>query len=169
MANFCVSDALRKRLKKPFGILVSNDNICRISGIHKGKKLISVGDATLSSLKGLGITPNMVIVDNVIGRKRIEPIKHNATKTFRFKNPAGTLTKAGWKTIAQAMKHDSAKIVVEGEEDLTAILAVHEAPLGSVVMYGQPKKGIVVVKVTESRKKRVKKMMDAIFEKQSST
>ena len=39
------------------------------------------------------------------------------------------------------------KIVVEGEEDLATLPAILYAPPGSVVVYGQPDEGSVLVKV----------------------
>ena len=43
---------------------------------------------------------------------------------------------------------------VEGEEDLLAIPAVTKAPLGSIVYYGQPKVGVVMVAVDEEARLR---------------
>jgi GTP-dependent dephospho-CoA kinase len=46
-------------------------------------------------------------------------------------------------------------ILVNGEEDLMTIPAILISPLDSLVLYGHPEKGIVIVKVTESKKKEV--------------
>jgi len=43
-------------------------------------------------------------------------------------------------------------IVVDGEEDLLVIVAVLYAPEGSLVVYGQPGEGIVVVRVTGEKR-----------------
>jgi hypothetical protein len=52
--------------------------------------------------------------------------------------------------------------VVEGEEDLLTLVAVVEAPENSLVVYGQPREGLVVVKVDEKIKKRVKEIVDSM-------
>ena len=52
------------------------------------------------------------------------------------------------------------KIVINGEEDLLALPAVLFAPEGSFVVYGQPKEGVVVIKVTAEKKAEVKLIID---------
>jgi hypothetical protein len=72
-------------------------------------------------------------------------------KVINVKNPAGTLTPEMREAFANAKP--PLKIVVEGEEDLAAIPAVLSAPQGSVVAYGQPGEGVVLIKVTESKRR----------------
>jgi uncharacterized protein (UPF0218 family) len=43
------------------------------------------------------------------------------------------------------MKDEEALIIVEGEEDLLALPCIVESPSNSLVLYGQPSKGLVVV------------------------
>ncbi len=43
-------------------------------------------------------------------------------------------------------------VMVEGEEDLLTLVAVVLAPLGSLVAYGQPDRGIVIVVVSDVEK-----------------
>ena len=57
-------------------------------------------------------------------------------------------------------------IKVSGEEDLAVLPAVLLAPLNSLVLYGQPRKGIVVIKVTEKKKKEIKKVICQFQEKE---
>jgi len=66
-------------------------------------------------------------------------------KTYHVKNPAGVITLEAWETIKRAMKDEEALIVVEGEEDLLALPCIVESPNNSLVLYGQPSKGLVVV------------------------
>ena len=51
------------------------------------------------------------------------------------------------------------KIVVDGEEDLATLPAILYAPLGSVVIYGQPNEGSVLVNVTSEMKLKIDKFM----------
>jgi len=45
-------------------------------------------------------------------------------------------------------------MVVEGEEDLLTLVVMVTAPLGSLVVYGQPNEGLVLVEVNgEAREK----------------
>jgi hypothetical protein len=55
------------------------------------------------------------------------------------------------------------RIVVNGEEDLAVIPAVVEAPLGAAVVYGQPNKGMVIIAITQERKKKAKQLMHEIL------
>jgi uncharacterized protein (UPF0218 family) len=43
------------------------------------------------------------------------------------------------------MKDEDAVILVEGEEDLLALPSIVESPDNSLVLYGQPSQGLVVV------------------------
>ncbi len=53
-------------------------------------------------------------------------------------------------------------MVVDGEEDLLTLVAVLCAPENSLVVYGQPHEGIVVVKVTEKTKRKIRRIVEAM-------
>ena len=53
-------------------------------------------------------------------------------------------------------------IVVRGEEDLLALIAVWYAPEKAFVVYGQPYSGIVVVKVTSEKKAQAQEFLNAM-------
>ncbi len=154
-----LTSALRRQLKSPLGTLITGpaedtiDALKQIVKEEKPDKIISVGDAVSSSMIENDITPNVLIVDNRIMRKKIEPIPHNASQTFHLKNPPGTLTNEAWIVIKNALRQESpTRVLVDGEEDLLALIAVLCAPENSIVVYGQPNEGIVIVTVTEQRK-----------------
>ena len=46
-------------------------------------------------------------------------------------------------------------VEVKGEEDLLGFPAVLFMPLGSLVLYGQPQEGVVMIKVTEAAKNKL--------------
>ncbi len=50
------------------------------------------------------------------------------------------------------------QILVAGEEDLLTLAAVWLAPLGSLVVYGQPHQGVVTVEVTAQKKREAEKI-----------
>ncbi len=52
--------------------------------------------------------------------------------------------------LCEADKH--VHIIVDGEEDLLTLIAVLVRARRSLVVYGQPHEGIVVVKVTSEKK-----------------
>jgi uncharacterized protein (UPF0218 family) len=59
-------------------------------------------------------------------------------------------------------------VMVDGEEDLLTLVAVLSAPEHALVVYGQPHRGIVVVKVTEETRERMRRIVDAMEESSKS-
>jgi uncharacterized protein (UPF0218 family) len=112
----------------------------------------SVGDFVSKNVLDHGLTPDIVVVDNKTLRNEIEPIKI-ITKIIKVNNPPASITKDAWKILRDSiiLKRKLA-IVVEGEEDLLVLPLMADMPLGSVIIYGQPNEGLVVVTVTEERR-----------------
>ena len=130
---------------------------------EKPLMIISVGDVVSSNMTKHGIFPQVMIVDNRVMRKRITPISLDADQTLHVKNPPGTLTDQAWSTIQEALSQTQrTKIVVDGEEDLLTIIATLHAPEGSLVVYGQPREGIVAVKVTKQKKEMLQRIVEAM-------
>ena len=160
-------EKLRKKLKKPLGTLIAGsfeETVKRFKEIlakEKPAKLIAVGDAVSESLMKNGVFPDVFIIDNRVMRKEITPIEFGAERTLYAKNPAGTISKEAWEKIKNALNSDlQTKIIIDGEEDLLALPAVLFAPENSFVVYGQPHEGMVVIKVTEEKRKEVESIID---------
>jgi len=142
-----LSEKLRAHLKRPLGQLFP-DIATAVEHLRKLRptRLITVGD----------VVTDVAVVDFLVTR---EPVTENLktridsldVKVIHVKNLAGTLTPEMREAFANAKP--PLKIIVEGEEDLAAIPAVISAPQGSVVVYGQPGEGVVLVKVTESKRR----------------
>jgi uncharacterized protein (UPF0218 family) len=130
---------------------------------EKPSKIIAVGDVVSKNMNAHHIQTNMIIVDNKVLRKTIQPIKVKAEKTLHVKNPAGTLTPEAWTTIQEALKHDRpTRVLVEGEEDLFTLVAMSQAPENTLVIYGLPNQGVVAVKVTKETRRKVQLIIDAM-------
>ena len=54
------------------------------------------------------------------------------------------------------------RIIVQGEEDLLVLPVVLFAPANSVVLYGQPNEGLVIVKISEGIRNKVKAIMNSM-------
>ena len=94
-------------------------------------------------------------------RKAIQPLTVDADQTLFARNPAGAITDAAWAAIRSAVKQKGrTRVVVDGEEDLLTIPVVLSAPPDTLVVYGQPHQGLVVVKVTEETKARMRQFVD---------
>jgi hypothetical protein len=63
---------------------------------------------------------------------------------INVKNPAGTLTDELICALTYAVLHPPVTINVDGEEDLAVLPLIIAAPLGAIVLYGQPHQGVVM-------------------------
>jgi GTP-dependent dephospho-CoA kinase len=151
----------RKAFKKPFGKLYSTLQDIDEPYLEK-HFIISIGDATTKNLIDANIIPEIGIIDNKIERKTYNHnIEYNAI-TLNARNPPGTITDELWDTIEKAKylaRESNVLIVVNGEEDLAVIPCVLTAPEDSIILYGQPGEGIVVVEA-DKVKETAKEMLD---------
>jgi len=130
---------------------------------EKPSKIISVGDAVSDSMTRHGISLQVLIVDNKVMREPVQPIAVDTDQTLHLKNPPGTLTEEAWVVIGEALRGKRrTKVLVDGEEDLLTLVAVLCAPENSLVVYGQPHEGIVVIKVTERARETMRRIVDAM-------
>jgi uncharacterized protein (UPF0218 family) len=108
-----------------------------------------------------GIEADLYIVDNKIMRKKIQPIPMEQIKTLKVKNPPGTITQEAFEAVRKGINSSSVtRILVDGEEDLLTLSAIKFAPMGTLIIYGQPKVGIVMVKVTSTIKEEVEQILN---------
>jgi uncharacterized protein (UPF0218 family) len=153
-----LTPALREVLKKPLGKITKDP-----SSIPKNKVLICVGDTASDTVLVAGFRPKLMVYDGMTHRRHVGVSKRISSydaKEHRVKNPAGSLEKEVFSLFRRILKAgEPAKVFVEGEEDLTALAAISEAPLASVVVYGQPDEGLVIVDVDERIKDKVKTIM----------
>jgi uncharacterized protein (UPF0218 family) len=161
----------RKLLKAPLGILIRGSYAETASTLKvlinkmNPTKIISVGDVVSENLTKHNILPQIMIVDNKVMREKIPPIEVETDQILYAKNSPGTLSNDVWKIIKRALNSDQrTKILIDGEEDLTALVAVSCAPLGSMVVYGQPHEGIVSIEVTEEKKKEIEHIIEQMEE-----
>jgi len=134
----------------------------------KPRKLIAVGDRVSQNIAKRGIHLDVAVVDNKVMRKPIIPVKLSVGKTFIVNNPAGTLTDKAWQVIRDAIEYEGrTRVLVKGEEDLLTLIAVLSAPYDSMVVYGQPRKGIVVIDVTEATKRKIRDIVERMEDRLS--
>jgi len=170
-----LTDELRNELKKPQGLLIegsSKKTMKRLRELidkEKPSTIISVGDIVSLHMIKHGIALNVIIVDNKTMRKPIQPITVDADQTLYAKNPPGAITDEAWAAIKSAIAQKGrTKVIVDGEEDLLTVVTVLSAPDDALVIYGQPHKGIVVVKVTKETREKMHRIVDAMEESSKS-
>ncbi len=162
-------DDKRDRLKDPKGKLFRNsEKAFNLVKSIQYSELITVGDKVSADFLRRGFKPDVVIVDYTIRRS---PAKNGIKQTIddyevnevKVDNPPGHLTEELIGAIKGAKT--PVKIIVNGEEDLAAVPAVLNAPEGSVLVYGQPREGIVVVQISRKKKKEFEELLN-LFEEE---
>ncbi|MEM2905349.1 MAG: DUF359 domain-containing protein [Candidatus Bathyarchaeia archaeon] len=160
---------LRMRLKAPLGRLFTGDEGRAAREAWSQvlsdcpAKIIVVGDRVTLDSAGLNVRADLYIVDRKVMRQAVSMEYPQVDKTFEVENPPGTITSSAVEAVRRAVAScGRVRITVRGEEDLLTLPAILEAPIGSCVVYGQPGIGVVVVKVTEEKKREVQAMVEAM-------
>lgn len=164
--TYAVTPETLPKLKEPFGILIQgsfSETMNKLEEIvkrEKPPKVIAVGDTVSENLHKHQIIPQVAITDNKSMRKKIKPLSFPSKSLVKVKNPQGTITQEAIAAIQEALRSEKqVHILVDGEEDLLTLIAVFYAPENTLVIYGQPREGIVVVKVTPEKKASTQKIL----------
>jgi len=170
LKRYCLPVELRDELRKLHGELYLGDGIETTKNIIKDLKncikIITVGDIVTFNLLNAGIVPDLSFVDNrtkrsPVSEKITQGTKHGHFRTITVESPPGIITEELMQEIQTSMESDKPiQIVVKGEEDLAALPAIAMAPVSSVIIYGLPDKGAVIVRVTEDKKKEIQSLLD---------
>jgi hypothetical protein len=160
-------DDLRDQLKKPLGDLISDNDPNKeniLKKISAESVIITVGDKTTENMLQLGLKPQIQIIDGLEKRNQcIVPIDDTINTKLSCRNPPGEITEESIQIIKKAFSSEPpVRIVVDGEEDLLVIPVCTSAPENSVVMYGQPNEGLVIVRITPKIRAKVQKILDSM-------
>ncbi len=150
--DLVLPEDLREELARPIGRFVSAWALPK--HLKGSPRTISVGDVVTITLLQMRLEPDVAVFDYKTQRaedyKAKERIGKMSGKLVKVENPAGMITKALWHAVRSAVNSsERTKIEVSGEEDLASLVAIATAPEGSHVIYGIPKKGLMVVKVDD--------------------
>lgn len=150
--DLVLPDDLREELARPIGRFVSAWALPK--HLKDSTRTISVGDVVTITLLQMRLEPDVAVFDYKTQRaedyKAKERIGKMSGKLVKVENPAGRITKALWHAVRDAANsRERTKIEVSGEEDLASLVAIATAPDGAHVIYGIPKKGLMVVKVDD--------------------
>jgi uncharacterized protein (UPF0218 family) len=158
-------DSLRGRFKPPLGILIPENQVNKSTiqkHLSENSYLITVGDRTTEKMIDFGLIPSLQIIDNQEKRVKREPAKHDSRYTELIcNNPAAEITLQSIDAIKKAfVSKTPVRLTVAGEEDLLVIPVCIYAPENSLVMYGQPNQGLVIVKVTPEIRNKTQSLLD---------
>ena len=157
-------DSKRDSFKNPLGVLLPESQADK-AGIEQylqdDSYIITVGDRTTEKLVNFGIIPSLQIIDGIEKREKRDSIKLEGTTELTVDNPPSEITDSAIEVIKKAFSMTgSVRIMVSGEEDLLVLPVCVYAPENSVVMYGQPNEGLVIVKVTSEIRNKAQKLLD---------
>jgi uncharacterized protein (UPF0218 family) len=166
---YVITPELRERFKEPFGFLILgsvDETMSKLNELvhdENPPKIVSVGDVVSGNLHNFGFHPQLSIVDNKSLREATVTGNNAVERTLRVCNPQGTITEEAIIAIRDCLgKGEHAHIIVDGEEDLLALIAVLYSPENAFVVYGQPYLGIVVVRATSDKKAKARKFLKAM-------
>jgi len=162
---------MRRELKEPLALLVEgepHETAARLVELLRRLKpamFASVGDVSSKNLLEAGLEPDIVVIDHRVMRVSVEPLSFGDRVEIHTRNPPGTIDADAWRALEEAviLKRRVA-VIVEGEEDLLVLPLIALMPTGSVIAYGQPSRGMVVVEVTEERKRWAGSFMERMEE-----
>ncbi|TDA33662.1 MAG: DUF359 domain-containing protein [Hadesarchaea archaeon] len=146
---------LRDRLKKPWGRVFPDmrEALGYVRSLRP-VRIVTVGDRVTATLLEEGVRPDVCVVDFKTLRSPLSGEERRRLEELdlperRVVNPPAVLSRELWEAFDLP---PPLKIVVEGEEDLATLAAVVKSPPGTVVLYGQPGEGVVVVEVERVRR-----------------
>jgi uncharacterized protein (UPF0218 family) len=166
-----LTDSQRSSLKPPLGELITgtpSDCIRRLNEIvreEKPARLILVGDTVSRSAVEMQTKPDVIVVDYLEKREKVAQFPYRAEHVFHTRNAAGTIEAGAWQIIDEAIRIGGSVVFVDGEEDLLTLPAILSSPDTSIVVYGQPNVGIVLVRVSPEKKKEITRIVELMERK----
>lgn len=157
IGDFCfyIPKEQRKEFVRPYGILFTSTSEL-LNYLKSYRMIISVGDYVTLLLQKNGVLPNIAIID--MKTKRTEGIHVNVNmfkNVIKVKNEPGIIRYSVCmllKEIIEKRKDINTLLIVDGEEDVLVLPTSLYADFNSVILYGQPNAGTVVMEVNKYSK-----------------
>ena len=157
-------DSLRDQLKIPLGVLlpIGQDNKRNIQKyLSDDSFVITVGDRTTEKMIDFDLTPSLQIIDGFEKRIKRDIVKLGDAFELQIDNPAAEITLQSIEIIKKAFTmNPPIRLTVNGEEDLLVLPVCIHAPENSVILYGQPNKGLVLVQITAEIRNKAQALLD---------
>jgi len=162
------TDSQRNLLSGPLGDLIEEEPrsavlILRSEYLSKSRGVsFSVGDIVTETMIEGGVPFSVAVLDMKTQRRPFELDIGKFGRKFFLKNPAGHISLEAWTVLRTALSAGpNSLVLVEGEEDLMTAVAIDVSEEGSLVVYGQPGKGMVVVKIEPDVKRRIRELISS--------
>jgi uncharacterized protein (UPF0218 family) len=158
-----IPEKVKKELKRPLGEL--HIDFRKIRKLSSHRRIISIGDVCTLGLLAMGIRPHLAVFDHHYMRNKLDQgfvkiLASNYPRARRMSNPAGTLSEEILRDAGKLIERGGA-ILIDGEEDLTALAFIMGAGKNDMIIYGQPNEGMVIVLPDEKVKKKIEKWLSA--------
>ena len=107
------------------------------------------------------LTPSLQIIDGFEKRIKRDIVKLGDAFELQIDNPAAEITLQSIEIIKKAFTmNPPIRLTVNGEEDLLVLPVCIHAPENSVILYGQPNKGLVLVQITAEIRNKAQALLD---------
>ena len=155
MISYSVPYSILECLKEPWGQLFKsplNFNLIH-NEIEKSKLIVTVGDASTETIASSGTSPDIFIVDALEKREKRDIPQLFYNTGLNAINPPSTITTQTLDALNTALTATKpVRILIEGEDDLLSLLVIASYPENTLLFYGQPNKGLVMVNVSQKKK-----------------
>ncbi len=169
-----VKESQRTTLSKPIGKLYEGkgpDLIKGINEIRNAKIFVAIGDLVSLYSFQAGFEPDVVIIDFKTERSELNGKEKKLLEKFiekyniiEVKNPQGHITEELVEALFKAIKVGKTCIIVDGEEDMSALPLALILPENSLILFGIPKKGILAYTVTDKDKILISRIIEEMEE-----
>ena len=137
----------------------NKDNVQKY--ISDDSYVITVGDRTTEKMIDYEIIPSLQIIDGFEKRQKREFPKLGNESELTIDNPAAEITLQSIEIIKKVFEMiPPIRLTVKGEEDLLVLPVCIHAPKNSVILYGQPNKGLVLVQITTEIRNKAQTLLD---------
>ncbi len=162
--GYCLPDKYRVEFGVPRGVVYTSHPTINAKFLSKyfkelSCKVIAVGDVVVTNLINTGFYPTIAIVDYKTKRS-IMSTHTSYSRIYKKKhvivNPPGIISLHAVSVLAEILSNNgNGRVLVEvkGEEDLLVLPILLFSKNNDIVLYGQPGKGLVVVRVDEITRK----------------
>ena len=174
-----MTDEVELALKEPFGKLLTGPEEDTSVAIQKAisqlgrvqAPLIGVGDVTVLGLEKENFPADIALIDGQTKREKwpqSSQIDHSLYDHFlECHNPPGRITRSLLEALDLALSkwkgnRERTLVKVLGEEDLAPLIIHPLAPIGAIVLYGQPGKGVVLRICDEESKVRCRNLLGSL-------
>jgi pantetheine-phosphate adenylyltransferase len=149
--DYSISEEQKRRMAEPLGELVPTVADIPPVVLTQAPAVALVGDVVTQAFRDNNMPYTYAVVD---GHTRRQPIHHLFGRTaLTVANPAGIIRTEAVTAVRHLTTLPKGVLLVDGEEDLIGFPLAFCLPLQSVLVYGQPDKGVVYQVLTEAKKK----------------